>query len=82
MEEVNVIIISSDDGEWEGMYVDGYLFEEGHRLSNRDWMDLINKNKYFISAEQKWIDGINLEDLGASFPFRLSEIPEEYIRNE
>lgn len=80
MEEVKVTILSCEDGEWEAMYVDDYLFEEGHRLDKRDWMDLINKHKHFSSVEQKWISEYDLEEIGFEFPFRLSDIPAKYIR--
>jgi hypothetical protein len=74
MDKVTVLIISTDDGDWEGIYVDGILFEEGHSLSNKDFINLINRFKNFEKVEQKWISSKEIEKLGGSFPAELSDI--------
>lgn len=33
---MKVTLISSDDGDWEGIYVDGVLKHEGHNLEPSD----------------------------------------------
>ncbi|TCJ00008.1 hypothetical protein [Cytobacillus praedii] len=80
MEGYSLTLVRSDDGDWEGLYVDGILDIEGHSLSNYDWIDLITRHNYIVSIEQFYINGELLEEIGASFPYKLSEIPNGYLR--
>lgn len=36
MHNVKVTFVRSPDGDWEGMYIDGKLMEQGHRVQTED----------------------------------------------
>lgn len=34
------IVLTTQDGDWEALYIDGYLIDEGHSLENPQyWID-------------------------------------------
>lgn len=80
-----IIILKSQDGDWEGLYVDGNLIEEGHILgegNNRMFL-LEQAEKFnFTSKDVEWIEVNNEDDFDllsfGSFPETLSELSGDY----
>jgi hypothetical protein len=67
MKLLNVDLVRAYD--WEGIYVLGKLWEEGHGI---DWCCLLKKHVVHISSE-KWVDEDWLREVG-SFPEKYSEV--------
>lgn len=72
MQEANVCIVSSVDGDWEGIYVNDLLQDEGHTLKLPDIFSQYLMNKTIISFTQieagEW-----LRDDG-SLPITLEQV--------
>jgi hypothetical protein len=79
METHDVILISCESDDWEGIYVDGFLLDEGHSLSNSHFISLIRTYKNFNSIEQKWITDEGMDEVGCSFPTQYNDIPKKYL---
>jgi len=58
-------------GDWEGLYIDGALAEEGHSIN---WSDVLPKLVGFTidSVQTRW--DVDLDEWGAC-PYLLSELP-------
>lgn len=64
---MNITLISSDDGDWEGIYVDGVLQAEGHSLSPSQVFEALGLG---LDKQE-----INFEELGiTSCPYKLEEL--------
>lgn len=75
---MKLIIASSEDGDWEGLYINGELVEEGHSLN---WRRVISKHFlgdsfYIESMEDIEVKGKWLSEEG-SFPILLEELLEK-----
>lgn len=66
--------VTSTDGDWEAIYIDGKLNYEGHSIPAYVWFNLTgmcsDRSEYEVMSE--W-----LEDEGGTFPNNFAEIPEE-----
>ena len=72
------LLISSDD--WEGLYLDGKLIDEGHSLSSpKDWVEWTNKYK-LVDVTYKYLTDIDrLEtELSGSFPENIEDFKDKY----
>ncbi|QQO97020.1 hypothetical protein Nekkels1_20 [Cellulophaga phage Nekkels_1] len=65
-----VIILSTDSGDWEGMYINGKLIDEGHTLGE-------GNNKIYL-LEQSEIHGFNSGDVEFK---ELTESDSENVAN-
>lgn len=74
MEEVSVIVVNGEGGDWSGLFVNGELECEGHNIYTRDWIDLIKKYKYFKQVETFTVTDEYLESRG-NFPSKFTDIP-------
>lgn len=68
MSAVKITLVSGDDGDWIGMYVDGELKAEGHSLSERRVLEVL-KSVYEFEVE-----GITTK-IDDRLPQRLSRVP-------
>lgn len=69
------ITIVSNGDDWEGLYLDGVLFCEGHDVTLRDLaraLDLENE-KIYVSTE--WLGG-----KASNLPEKLSKVPKKWIQ--
>jgi len=64
-------IVSNEDGDWYGLYINGNLECEGHRLSHRDIFDALGYK--FDSIELK---NYQFEEFGDRCPKDISEVLE------
>jgi hypothetical protein len=72
-----LIIVSTDD--WEGIYLDGELIYEDHRIHNYVWIELIKEHGAFSKeVENYWVDEDYMCDFG-NFPNRFKDIPKEML---
>lgn len=67
MGTVKVVIAIVDDGDWEGLYVNGELENQGHSIGSHGFIELINKYKTFESVESVYVTEEFVENLGG-FP--------------
>lgn len=82
---MDVLILKTQDGDWEGMYVDGTLISQGHTLGdgNNFFYLLEMSEKYGFtrkdvrSAELKENDGNLLMNIGA-LPKELNSLLNTY----
>lgn len=80
------ILLISEDGNWEGLFINGELVEEGHTLNEG-----YSRIKYFIELSKKY--NFNLEEMKeehvieeddnylydyGNFPAKLSELKGKY----
>lgn len=55
----DITVVSADD--WVGIYIDGWLFREDHRMSNQDWLDVLGMTMgslytlYTAQADEEWL---------------------------
>lgn len=67
--------ISSEDGDWCGIYIDDKLYTEGHSITVHDWLDLLRNHNISMTYTYE-VNGEWLEMCG-SFPAEFKDIPEE-----
>lgn len=73
----SLIYISSSNGDWCGIYVDGQLYTEGHSIAVWEWLDIV-ENQSTFKTQNLEVEGDWLEE-GGSFPQSFSDIPSEYL---
>jgi len=71
MSKGKVFNVSTEDGDWEGFYVDGKLIDEGHSVNPAF---LLEKMGYEVDSIELTEDQI--EDLGYSLPPTMEKIDE------
>ncbi|HAR38602.1 MAG TPA: hypothetical protein DCS09_08565 [Porphyromonadaceae bacterium] len=85
MSDYSVLLLYSQDGDWEGLFVNGTLISEGHNIgdgdSKRFWLNI--GAKYQITGDDLIIKELNDEDDGTlmdngSFPPVLDMLNGEY----
>lgn len=77
MQQNRAVLLHSQDGDWEGLFINGKLISEGHQLGEGRketfWLDI--GAKYQISGADlavKEVDDIDGEQLSDSGNFPLS----------
>lgn len=68
MKKPKLVMVSSASGDWEGLYVDGVLKAEGHRVRTDEVLAILG-----IKIEEKECEEDWLESRG-EFPVKLSEV--------
>ena len=82
MKEVSLTFISCESGDWEGLYVDGVLFEQGHSITTNDFLELISKYRHFSGVINTYeLTDQQMEELGFLLPEKLNEIPKNFLKN-
>lgn len=71
--EREIVFVHGDDGDWEGIYVDGKLLREDHSLEPDDVLSVLG-----IDYEVHWID---MED-GSRLPKDLGELAERIAKSK
>lgn len=81
-----VLILSSQSGDWEGLFIDGNLIDEGHKLGGSShpsvyWLDMSELHKFKS-------DDLNFKEVTdedeeylcncGSFPINLNELKGDY----
>jgi len=64
-----ITVITSEDGDWEALYLDGELKLEGHSLAWEHILDLLG-----IEYEKTEIGLEALEQMAFSFPKKLTDV--------
>ena len=83
MSRSNVALVTSSEGDWEGLYVDGELVAEDHSIPTRWTMLLLAKEHVEVGTfsqhevDQEWLE----ENSGATMPHFFSELPEDCRQN-
>lgn len=62
-----ILVTNGDD--WEGLYVDGVMVEQGHRVSRDSFMGLASYKT--VDVDQDWADSVG------HYPELYAEIPQE-----
>jgi len=76
MSSVSLILVVTDD--WQGVYVDGVLEHEGHRIEGSDWIRIIGRHKNFGEIESYWADEEYMHDVG-NFPNKFEDLPKDIL---
>lgn len=71
---VAVTIITCESGDWEGLYVDGVLYTEGHSIRLHEFVDLVREYKNFSNIKWYHISDVHMEWLGNSLPVKLEDV--------
>jgi hypothetical protein len=75
----NPTLILCECDDWEGIYINGKLDYEGHRIHNGVWIDLIKKYGAFSQkVESYWVSEDYLHDRG-NLPDKFEDIPKEML---
>lgn len=69
-----VLTVVSNGDDWEGLYIDGVLFSEGHSVSVRDLARAIGWQLTKIEVSSDWL-GNEVTGL----PAKLTDVPETAI---
>lgn len=79
------ILLTSQDGDWEGLFINGKLISEGHQLGEgrKEFFWLNIGAEYGVKGEDLIIKEINNEDdeelsMNGNFPSRISMLNGEY----
>ena len=81
--ENKLTFVGTEEGDWEGIYVNGNLFEERHSLSKTDYMHLISQFKAFSSEiEEYTLTEDQIEELGGTFPIDIEDLEEMIAEGE
>lgn len=81
----SVVILTTQSGDWEGMFIDGELISEGHHLggNNRMFMMQMGEKYKFTSGmvREKYLDDNDDEmmETRGSFPKNIVDLKGEYI---
>lgn len=66
-------IVLCDD--WEGLYIDGHLIQEGHSLSLMQVLETLSRRGQPIHAlHEQWLDYEDMERLRGALPKTLEEL--------
>lgn len=79
------VLLKSQDGDWEGLFINGKLYDEGHKLGEGDyvrfWLGISQKfnigPKDIIISEANNFDDEELQEVGG-FPDLLCELTGNY----
>jgi hypothetical protein len=80
---MDIKIVFHPSGDWEGLYIDGVLYEEGHSISVGDFISAYNKASTdytvvpFMQCDTRDLgneEGFDAEDF--NFPLKYEEIDE------
>ncbi len=75
MMNVTLVNNAEGDGDWEGLYIDGMLIDEGHSLSLYAVLEeLANRKAPITSLLKICLGDQQMETLGNSCPFSLDEV--------
>jgi hypothetical protein len=81
MEDKQVLILNSQDGEWLSIYVEGELVYEDHEINKLDFLKLAEEYKFHssdvIEREANDIDNENCENVGC-FPNSIHDLNGKY----
>jgi len=81
MEKIKIIVLSSQEGDWEGVYVSGELEAEDHSLNNKKfWWDLgktYGSDGVLSFHELQDEDEKELQEVG-NLPEHISELKCQY----
>jgi hypothetical protein len=77
--KASLIFVSTDD--WEGIYINGELEYENHRLHSGDWIEIIRKFNGFREVKRFWADEEYMHDVG-SYPTKFEDFPEGVLSEE
>ncbi len=56
MKNKDITIVSSEDGEWKGIYINGKLEYEGHSIEYFDILDALQISYTRKEVSNEWID--------------------------
>ena len=65
----SVTIVNSEDGDWQGIYVNGILKAQSHSLSTRDILNALD-----VDHTIAFFNESSMEKMGNSFPQKESDI--------
>lgn len=75
---MKVILAQSSSGDWEGLYIDGHLTNEGHSISAYHALLAVVKEGKLLTEVYEWeLDQEWVEDYG--LPINSSDIPGEVV---
>jgi hypothetical protein len=82
---MKVLILSSQDGDWEGLFIDGNLIDESETLgegASKTYLLEMSERYNFSTNDVSYLD-VNDDDneelmLSGNFPTELSELSGEY----
>ena len=63
------MIVGCEAGDWEGLYIDGKLVEEGHKIHRDTIFEHLGINADYSCASDNAMD-----KMGCSFPEKLDEV--------
>lgn len=70
-----ISIVSTTDGDWYGLFVNGKVVFQGHSIPQHEMLDVLSKNQPFESenfeVDSEWLDG------SGEFSEDFSDIPKE-----
>lgn len=78
---MDVLLLSSQEGDWEGLYVNGEIVDQGHRIDRDDFLELAEKYNFKSSdVRKKELTNEDEEETSMSgrFPRLLSELAGNY----
>ncbi|MFA5669967.1 MAG: hypothetical protein WC967_12030 [Balneolaceae bacterium] len=71
---MQVSLVTDYDGEWQGLYINGKLIVEDHKVTTRDMGEAINEKDKNIYFEHLELDPSYLKNV-QNLPEYLDEIP-------
>lgn len=79
MSNNRVAIVNFDSGDWEGIYVNGMLEYEGHRIPTHVLLGIMTKYQAFDDEyDSYWIIDSDDLDIGG-LPYNFEDIPKEWL---
>lgn len=69
--ELRLDYVQTDEGDWEGIYIDGELFYEGHSIPTDVMIDIVMLNKLFTDYKSHVVEE------GISLPLYFKDISED-----
>jgi hypothetical protein len=52
----SVVFVGCDGEDWEGLYIDGKLYVEGHSISVKDLLDSLDIPYSNVECDDAWLD--------------------------
>lgn len=68
---INIVNNNLGGGDWEGLYLQGKIFRQGHSLTTDDFIELLEHLGYGVETDR--IDDESMEKLGYNFPESYEE---------
>lgn len=65
---LDIKLVTTSSGDWQGLYIDGELVCDNHRITAGDILDFLQDNLLIVANPHIEVSDSHLESFGYQFP--------------